>query len=248
MAAKKIKEFKGFSGNTIHLMEKHGKLFVRKLGDVQRNIDRMEQLREDGFPVPELFYKGERRLDMEYLHGMDMRTYLLTHEVNPLMEFLEETFDRLNTNIEEKDYTDAYMAKLAQTDFTDIPFERNELIKRLPKILPKTNYHGDLTLENIMWTEGDGFHLIDCVDSEFDSYIFDLSKLRQDLRFGWFLRHNPANISSRLMRIQKGLLRRYPQAADDYILILMLLRVHRYTKPDTLERKFILDAINNLWR
>ena len=248
MAAKKIKEFRGFSGNTIHLMKKGDQLFVRKLGHVQRNCSRMALLRSQGFPVPELFYQGERRLDMQYLHGMDMRTYLLTHEVNPLMEFLEHTFEKLNTGAVQKDYTDAYMAKLAHTDFTDIPFERTELLKRLPKILPQTNYHGDLTLENIMWTEDGGFHLIDCVDSEFDSFIFDLSKLRQDLRFGWFLRHNPANINSRLMRMQKGLLRRYPQAADDYILILMLLRVHRYTQPNTMERKFILDAIDDLWR
>jgi hypothetical protein len=48
--------------------------------------------------------------------------------------------------------------------------------------------------------------------------------------------------------IQQELLKRFPEANNDYLLVLMLLRVYRYSKPDTLERQFILDWIKKLWK
>jgi thiamine kinase-like enzyme len=118
----------------------------------------------------------------------------------------------------------------------------------LPATLPSSNYHGDLTLENIIFTEDRGFFLIDCVSIEYDSFIFDIAKLRQDLSCGWFLRYSDIKLDSKLKLIQQQILEKYPQANDSYLLILMLLRVYKHSKPNTLERNFLVQEINKLWK
>ena len=64
MAAKVIKELHGFSGNQILLMQKHEKLFVRKIGNISRNIERMQALTED-YPLPQLYTISKKMIDMD---------------------------------------------------------------------------------------------------------------------------------------------------------------------------------------
>jgi aminoglycoside phosphotransferase len=129
-----------------------------------------------------------------------------------------------------------------------MPFTREQLLARLPNVLPSSNYHGDLTLENIIFTTDRGFFLIDCATTEYDSYIFDIAKLRQDLELGWFTRKDNTMLDVKIKHIQKVILEKYPNSGNDYLLILMLLRVYRHTLPNTLERNFILQGINKLWK
>ena len=104
------------------------------------------------------------------------------------------------------------------------------------------------TLENIIFTADRGFFLIDCATTEYDSYIFDIAKLRQDLELGWFTRKDNVMLDVKTKHIQQRILEQYPQGGNDYLLILMLLRVYRHTLPNTLERNFILQGINKLWK
>jgi thiamine kinase-like enzyme len=136
---------------------------------------------------------------------------------------------------------------LEWVDKEDLPFTKDELIAKLPKILPQSQYHGDLTLENILHTSNE-FYMIDAVTIEYDSYIFDIAKLRQDLELGWFTRKDNVMLDVKTKHIQQRILRQYPEADNDYLLILMLLRVYRHSKPDTLERNFLLEGINLLWK
>ncbi len=71
MAAKVVKELHGFSGNQILLMQKHNQLFVRKIGSISRNIERMRALSVD-YPLPQLYTVSNKMIDMEYLHGLDI--------------------------------------------------------------------------------------------------------------------------------------------------------------------------------
>jgi aminoglycoside phosphotransferase family enzyme len=130
---------------------------------------------------------------------------------------------------------------------TDLPFTKDELIARLPKKLPCSNYHGDLTLENILHTN-DSFYMIDAVTIEYDSYIFDIAKLRQDLECKWFLRDSKMMLDVKLQNLQDRILSRFSGADNDYLLILMLLRVYLHTKPGDSEREFILKEVNRLWK
>lgn len=248
MAAKVVKELRGFSGNQILLMKKGDMLFVRKIGNISRNVERQYALVND-YPFPSIYGLHKNNFDMEYIHGLDMKTYLTTHSHEHLLSFLLELFDKFSKNTEIKDYRETYRVKLSEIEFSNqFPFTKQELLDRLPNTVPQTVYHGDLTLENIIYNEKKGFVLIDCQTSEYDSFIFDIAKMRQDLECKWFLRNNAVSIDVKLKHIQTELINRFPQTGNDYLLILMLLRVYRYTQPNTAERSFIIDRINKLWK
>jgi hypothetical protein len=133
-------------------------------------------------------------------------------------------------------------------DLDVMPFRAEEILQHVPDKIPRSPYHGDLTLENILWHPDNGFYLIDTQSGIWDSYIFDICKLRQDIECGWFLRNNPADLDAKLQYLQQGLLAQWPAADNPALLILMLLRVYRYCDPDSLEQKFIIEAIENLWK
>ena len=247
MAARVVKELYGFSGNQILLMQKHEKLFVRKIGDISRNIERMQALAAD-YPLPQLYTVSKKMIDMEYLHGLDIKTYLKTNNYEKLLDFTLSILEKLSSNAVDKDYTETYIKKLQEISVDEMPFTREQLLERLPKILPSSNYHGDLTLENIIFTTNRGFFLLDCATTEYDSYIFDIAKLRQDLELGWFTRKDNAMLNVKTKHIQQKILQQYPMANNDHLLILMLLRVYRRSQPDTLERNFLLKGIKSLWK
>ena len=243
-----IKELYGFSGNKIFLIKNQDNTFVRKIGNIKRNLDQMRSM-ADRYPIPKIYNSKEDSIDMEYIHGLDMKTYLKTHHPKILTDFLSNLLDRFSKNTEPKDYTTTYIDKLNSIYFdNDIHFTKDELIEKLPKILPRSEYHGDLTLENIIYSSNNNFMLIDCVTIEYDSYIFDIAKLRQDLECGWFTRNEKDILNIKTKIIQNDLLEKYPQANDDYLLILMLLRVYKYSKIGTEERNFLTDWINRLWK
>jgi RIO-like serine/threonine protein kinase len=245
---KLIKELSGHSGSKIYLMEDDTGLFVRKVGNTNRNFERLKTLGEF-LRVPKIYNYHSDILDMEYIHGLDIKTYLLSNNTKSLEKFLLKTINTLKGfSYGSFDFTEVYNTKLSWIDSaTDLPFTKKELIDRLPKILPKTLYHGDLTLENIIYSE-DGFYTIDPVTIEYESYVFDIAKLRQDLECRWFLRKEKIRLGAKLKDLQNKILELYPESNDDNLLILMLLRVYLHTEKNDLNYEFIMKEINRLWK
>jgi hypothetical protein len=62
------------------------------------------------------------------------------------------------------------------------------------------------------------------------------------------LRNNPTELDQKLQYLRQGLLDQWPDAANPSLLTLMLLRVYRYCDPGSAEQKFIVEAIENLWK
>lgn len=245
-----IKELKGHSGNKVTLIDNHNVLYVEKVGDVKRNVERMSALYKEMYPVPMIYdTDGETFIRMEYIHGLDMKEYLVRENIDRVSNFIIKTIESLSSGSELYDYTGVYHQKLDFVDSADdLPFKKQELIDKLPKMLPRSNYHGDFTLENIIYDDRDGFILIDPVTIEYDSFIFDLAKLRQDLECKWFLRESDLRLDVKLNMLQEKVFRAFRNTKDDYLLILMLLRVYRHTEKDDDNRKFILREINRLWK
>lgn len=229
-------------------MDNDGKLFVRKIGAISRNVERMSALAED-YPVPKIYRHSDITLDMEYIHGLDCKSYLKAHQPTKLAQFLISVLDKISADSVNKDYTDTYYAKLQEIDFSLLPFSAEQLIAKLPKNLPQSQYIGDLTLENIICTD-EGFYLIDCATIEYDSYIFDIAKLRQDLELGWFTRHSDLVLNIKTNYIKQQLKERYPSALvdDKNLLILMLLRVYKHATVGSFEHDFLLKGIQQLWK
>ena len=243
-----IKELKGFSGSKIYLMKNDKGLFIRKMDNTDRNYIKLKELSKD-FNVPKVYSYENNVLDMEYIHGLDMKSYLSVRDTRRLTEFLINILTFFSENTQMTDYTEIYKDRLKYIKLSsDTVFTKEQLLEKLPKRLPRSKYFGDLTLENIIYSEDGQFYLIDGMTSEYDSYIFDIAKLRQDLECKWFLRDTKLLLDVKVENIQYKLLEKFELANNNYLLILMLLRVYRYTKPFSKEEAFLIKEMNRLWK
>lgn len=229
-------------------MENAQGLFVRKENNIDRNLERLTSLYDAGYNVPRIYHSEDNLIDMEYIHGLDMKNYLIHNTTTKLEDFIIKTFSSFAKLSVNKDYSGVYDKKLDWLkDNKELPFTKDQLIEKLPKELPSSTYHGDLTLENIIYAKSK-FCMIDAVSVEYDSYIFDIAKMRQDLECKWFLRKTDVRLDIKLQNIQDKLRKLFPLAFNDNLLILMLLRVYLHTKSGDFEREFILREIRRLWK
>ena len=243
-----IKELKGFSGSKIYLMRNDNGLFIRKMDNVDRNYIKLNELSQH-FNVPKVYTYDDNILDMEYIHGLDMKSYLAVRDTKRLTDFLIDTLSKFSDDVSMNDYTNVYVDKLKYIKLpSEITFTKEQLLEKLPKRLPRSKYFGDLTLENMIYGEDGQFYFIDGMTSEYDSYIFDIAKLRQDLECKWFLRDTKLLLDVKVENIQDKLLERFELANNNYLLILMLLRVYRYTKPFSKEEALLIKEMNRLWK
>lgn len=243
-----VKEFHGHSGSEVYLMEGNHGLYVQKNGNVKRNIERLRILYWFGYPVPKMYEFGDDFIKMQYIHGLDMKTYLVHNTTEKLIGFITYTINRFKKNSSSKDYTETYYKKLEWLDNqNELPFTKEELIEILPKILPQSVYHGDMTLENIMYNK-DEFYIIDPVTIEYDSYIFDIAKMRQDLECKWFLRNENIKLDVKLQNMKDEILNFCPKAFDNSLLILMLLRVYAHCRKGDSNYNFVKSHIDKLWK
>lgn len=249
MTAEIVRPLQGFSGNRIFLLQHDEHVWVRKQGNISRNLSRMTQL-QNILPMPRILDQGDDWFDMEFIHGLDMASYLTIHGHRALTDFLIWAVTTMSANSQLRDYSDRYQQYLESHPWSDrFEFSTQQLASRLPAQLPASDfYFGDLTLENMIYGQDQRFYFIDGQDSVWDSWVFDLVKLRQDLESEWFLRHDDRILTGKLQQIQEKLLSLWPMAADNNLLILMLVRVYRYAKEGSTEQEFLTKEINRLWK
>ena len=83
--AKVLKELKGHSKSKVSLVEDKGRIFVRKSGDISRNMERYSALAYTPLRMPKVInYYGEY-YDMEYISNLDIKTYLSKNSVGGLV-------------------------------------------------------------------------------------------------------------------------------------------------------------------
>jgi tRNA A-37 threonylcarbamoyl transferase component Bud32 len=241
-----IKELKGYSGSQVLLI--HDRItFVRKIGNIERNLERYGALSSLGLNLPIIINRDINFYDMEYIPNLDIKNFLFKNQTHSLSDFIKNTVHKLSEHTTTKDYTEIYQQKLQGINFKGLVFDKDTLINKLPKILPSSEYHGDLTLENILYnvTKGE-FILIDPLTTEYDSYVFDLAKLRQDIVCKWFIRKESSYIESKLQNLSEELELEFEHYSDPYLLILMLLRVLPYAQKE--DQKFLIKEANKLWK
>ena len=243
-----IAEFKGFSDSHVTLIENSfGKQFVRKQKNVQRNYDKMKLLYENGYNVPKIIDMQNDTLDMEYISGIDMKTFLLRNDVKLLANFIIETIDKFKETSTTKNYADTYITELKKIDYSLLPFTYEVLYTRIPADLPQSLCHGDFTLENIIYSNGN-FYMLDTVTGPYDSWVFDIAKMRQDIDGRWFLRNTNTELTVQLKILRDILQEQFSTAFDNYFYIVMLLRVYKHCKVDTKEHRLILEEITRIWK
>lgn len=243
-----IAELHGFSGSTVHLMKQRtdGTLFVRKQGDITRNYAKLSQLAAN-FIVPEIYNKSYDTLDMEYIAGVDMKSFLLRHNVGTLSHFIIETMYKFASTVTPKDYSATYLQQLHSVDYTQLPFTLDELYEKLPKTLPQSLCHGDFTLENLIYSKDSQFYMIDVSTGPYDSWVFDIAKMRQDFDGHWFIRNTQIDLSVQMKILRDHLYLKFPEAFDNSLYILMLLRVYKHCCVESKEHELIKQEIHRLW-
>lgn len=118
--------------------------------------------------------------------------------------------------------------------------------------------HGDLTFSNIIFSDSDGFYLIDFLDSFIESPVIDLVKLRQDTKFGWSLLIDNClpdykrNRCFQVLNYLDCLIQRYNKKISEgdlvwykYLEIFNLYRIMPYVK-NARESSFLYKQINKV--
>jgi hypothetical protein len=242
-----VKNLCGNSSSTVSIIEDNGIHFVRKMDNISRNIERYKALADLNLPFPKILNITQKYYDIEYIKHIDIKTYLLNEHPKFLLDFIICTVDKLRDISVIRDYTEIYFYKLRDIDFSQFKFSKTQLINKLPKNIPESQYFGDFSFDNILFNlESKQFILIDGLTTEYNSYVFDLHKLKQDLICNWFIRKEHVHISHQLKYITDNLSLRYEYFGDNYLTILMLLRILPYCKTN-FDKIFIQTQVNRLW-
>jgi len=242
---KTIREFQGYSGSKIYLLKNNNEYFVRKIGNVKRNYEKLLALEKLDFPVVKILDFNENILDLEYIPGLDIANYLIQYNGKPLSNFIISVIKKLKSmeNID-KNYDEIFKNK---TMHITNPF-KNMVLDNSPKILKQSEYLGDFTLENILFNRKKEFIIIDQSTIEYDSWHFDLAKLNQDLTCKWFLRYKKTNLDSKLTAIKNNIENEFGKI-NVYYTVLMLFRIYNHAKHDLFTRQFLDNAIEKLiWK
>jgi aminoglycoside phosphotransferase len=193
--------------------------FVRKIGATSAAADRLrvqvakhQRLRAtagDIVRLPEIYEEGTRGdcyfYDMQYIAGLDAVTFLTGASYEKVQGFTSQLTRYLHHAAAQPaviepahaHFIDALSDKvtnvLSKSDRDDAP-ALTQILRVLAAIRSRVNVtptlcHGDLTLENIIIDKTGQAWLIDTLDSPFEHYWQDVSKLHQDLEGGWYLRH-----------------------------------------------------------
>ena len=243
-----IKSLVGHSGSIVQLIENDKKKVVRKTKNIERNLEKYESLKKLNILCPKIINRNNNYYEMEYINGINMQHYLLNYGSKDLIIFIENLLNKLNKNVKEKDFSDAYIIKLKNFNYKkyNLNFNFEDIFNKLPKKIFSSEYLGDLTLENILYdVNKNNFFIIDQSITEYDSYVFDIAKLKQDTVCKWFIRNDLINLDKELNEINIAL-SKYEYYNNDYLLIIMLMRVLPYCKKYE-DVAFLKDNINLLW-
>ena len=249
MPNKDIKILKGHSRSMVELMSDNDTTWVRKSGDISRNLERMHALR-GLVQMPNIIKIESDMYDMEYIPHTDMATWLVYHQPIDIINWIHAAISTFSKTEHAKDYLPIYQEKLSSVSLAPwwqhLPFSFDTLIEKLPRVLPSSQYHGDFTMDNILYNNNRGFFTIDPLTSSYDSWVFDLAKLAQDIKCGWFIRHTSITLEAKLGTISNSLAR-YKWWDNDYMVILMLLRILPYTQTAQ-DKRWLIGELNRLWK
>ena len=263
-----IKELKGYSGCPLYLMNANKNLIVRKVSAskdynirLQKQCLKQERFIKKGFiTTPNVVERGYTLdglyfFDMEYIKGQTFSNYLQTCSIDDFLGRLKLLVNwctsSSNMNRYRVETKAIFLKKINQLRFSISYFENKATIfKFLDNVpwekVPHSICHGDLTVQNAIIYQ-DKIYLLDFLDSFYDSWMIDISKLLQDLELGWTFRYEELSVETKLkMKIGSqyitDCLDNLSWGGARYLvyslLLLNILRIYPYCK-DELTHKWI---------
>lgn len=251
-----IKDFKGHSGCKVQLFNKDGKYFISKSGStkLRQAAELLISLKKKGFNTPEIYYISDNEVHMEYINGVDMRTFIFnatSFEIDKLIKFID-FYIQSTLTFDKKTISSEVVKKLKDIEYStnleQLSFSISELIEKIPSSGIAGLVHGDFTLDNILFFNNE-FYLIDANPTDINIVEFDANKIRQDLECLWFVRDQKNKLEYKIVcdRINEHLKNKWEFMNNNYILIFMLMRILPYCK-DEHTKSFLILEINKLWQ
>lgn len=251
-----IKSLVGHSGCSIDLYCKDSMYYVVKQGknNLAKSAHILNDFKELGFYTPDIKVIKDDKIIMEYINGVDMRTYIYNadnKQISKLVNFINTYIER-SKDFETIDISNKVLNKIKEIEgkvnTSDLTFDLFKLYEYLPTIGKCGLIHGDLTLDNILYFN-DKFYLIDSNPTDINSIEYDTNKILQDLDCLWFVRDEKDKIGYKITceKISQQLKNKWDFLNNKYILIFMLLRVLPYCKNEK-TKTFITKEVNNLWQ
>ena len=255
MSEQLIKQLVGHGGGVVKLMCIEGEYYVSKSGtNAGESASLLQKLAKVGFNTPKIYDIHPTYIEMEYIDGIDMQTFINTAstlQLTQLFEFIKQYFTFCLDNSQEESRLDQIDRKLEHLQtigcFNLVNININNLYQQLPCAYPCNEvFHGDFTFDNIIYHD-DQFYMIDCNPTSLNSIWFDGNKLRQDLDCLWFVRNykNQSNYSVVCADLSERLKKTFDFLRNDSILIFMLMRILPYCTDKSTE-EFLIREINKL--
>lgn len=269
-----IKNLSWHSWCEITLYKDNDRFFVRKTAGKESYNDRLKiqfekqwNFKSKYFFAPEIYWKWYiwdiLYYDMQYLNCQTMANTIKTITVKEAIKLVDLAIETLD--IKWENYLDnsneifQNKIKSLRNSFVNITNTEDNALKKLENfnfsVIPHSQCHWDLTLENILITQDKKIYLIDFLDSFFDSRMIDVAKLLQDLEIWRSYRYEQmtSTLNLRLSIGKQALIEAILELPDwknkvryiYYILLLNILRIVPYTKDD-ITKNFLQVSLNHV--
>jgi RIO-like serine/threonine protein kinase len=243
----------GNSGCKLELTVNNNVPVIIKSNGSQLDLDYavLQTLAKLQIKIPDYYFISPTRVVMRYLDGLSMADYIQQDkDIHKLIEFLStilHTFEKQSIVTDIRLHIQEKFEQLERCKLPGLLFKLHELYDQLPTHVPCGIYHGDLTLENIIYWN-DNFYLIDANHTNLNSVAFDSAKIRQDTECLWFTRNVTihSDVADKINYINSAVKDINSYTSNNFLLIFMLLRVIPYCT-SMKDRNFLIMQINQLW-
>jgi len=265
----------GHSGCRLEVEERDGNLVVVKTAKdkaygerLKKQHDKQKGFGAGTFHTPRVIdcgydEDGLFKFSMEYVNGVTLAEHLKQADISSIKTIAEKFLSLIPESYDfDPTAKEIFSAKIKELEQKLGANGDAALAKAFEKL---NNYHwaycaagdchGDMALENIIWKNGD-FYLVDFLDSFYDSWMIDLSKLLLDAECLWSYRHMDRideNLKIRLLIFKKILWERLLSLKDGekilntiyYMLLVHLIRIVPYTQ-DEKTRSYLVREVDKI--
>lgn len=239
-----ISEFlSGRSKSKVYLAELNGIIGVYKT-NIRDTAGIVELSSRMPFRTPEIYEVDETSIFMEYIKGSSMKDTLRdadSRTIGIVSKFILSYIDfSMSSSSGMFDFSTEINDKISQVS----KYVPSGLFSDIRTFHPKTVIHGDLTFDNLIYTDGN-ISMIDLSPTVFSSINFDINKFRQDISGMWFVRNEVDNspwINS-CNKIYNDIQYAYPTLLDDTLYHLMISRIIPYCDNHVDDRNYVLSML-----
>ena len=209
----------GYSSAKVELCSNDEEIFVKKTFESEKDVKFCVKMQGETkrWRSPKVLKFDDRSVYMRYISGHVGAQIIKRSEVSSIRNLIVFLRSFLQTNLNESVFYDVSDIRLKKLFLIEEKMQ-NKFYK-FEKYIDKTKFlisnqsdltpigfcHGDLTFSNII-SDSSNFYFIDFLDGYLSSPIVDISKLIQELLFGWSGRYDDNRYSLRSMCILQDIL------------------------------------------